>query len=161
MRKRILQVLAVLASVVFVVWASYFIQMKWEQVHAEAKTRCADPDVRKDRTVEGCVSYLMSYYHIYSQLPKTGFGTVVSAQEQSQGQKTPAQVSATSSTDLRYPVVNLPGGQRFVELGPKLGEIQTYITEPRPSGVAPRRLSIFRPGGSPLSWDVYIYIQEH
>lgn len=156
MRKRFpWWILTIPVSLVFVVVALYFLTAKWEQVHVEARTRCADPTVRKDRTVESCVSYLMSYYHIYSQLPKVGFGAVVSAQEQK------AEAPTDRTIDLRRATVNLPGGQRFVAFGPKLGDMQTYITEPRPAGVRPRLLSIFRPGGSPNSWDVYIYIQEN
>jgi hypothetical protein len=87
MRKRFpWWVLAIPASLIFVVIALYFITAKWEQGHVEARTRCADPTIRKDRTVEQCVSYLMSYYHIYSQLPKVGFGAVVSAQPQPKAQ---------------------------------------------------------------------------
>lgn len=159
MRKRILRVLAILASVTFVVGASYFIVTKWDEASAEAKSRCADPAVQKSRTIERCVSDMMLYYHLYSRLPKVG--VVVSAQQQSQGHEATAQTSANGTTDSRYPVVNLPGGHRFVSLGPELGGTQTYITEPRPTDVPPRRLSILRPGGSPLSWDTYIYIQEH
>ncbi|MFZ2763963.1 MAG: hypothetical protein WAX80_02935 [Minisyncoccia bacterium] len=80
MMKRFLQILALLAAVLFVAGGLYLVSNKWEQVEAEAKSRCADPAVRKDRTVERCVSYLMSYYHIYSRLPDVGFGAIVSAQ---------------------------------------------------------------------------------
>lgn len=70
-----------------------------------------------------------------------------------------AKVSAQSVMMER--VVNLPGGEKFVAFGPKLGDIQTYITEKRPEGDKPRKLTIHRPGGTPLSWDAYLYIQEH
>lgn len=71
------------------------------------------------------------------------------------------QAEAKQVYSITATVVNLPGGEKFVAFGPKLGDIQTYITEKRPTGESPRRLTIHRPGGTPLSWDVYLYIQEH
>lgn len=64
-------------------------------------------------------------------------------------------------TNERVATVNLPYGEKFVAFGPELGNIQTYITEKRPEGEQPRKLTIHRPGMTPLSWDVYLYIQEH
>ena len=76
---------------------------------------------------------------------------------------TPTEVALAEQiiTNERVATVNLPGGEKFVAFGPKLGDIQTYITEKRPEGEKPRKLTIHRPGSTPLSWDVYLYIQEH
>ena len=59
-------------------------------------------------------------------------------------------------------VVNLPVGEKFVSHGPIIEGIQPYITEKRPAGEKPRRLTIFRPSMTTArSWEIYIYIQEH
>lgn len=80
MRKHGPQVLAVVAVICFGVAGFFFLNMKWYEANSEAQTRCVDPTVRKERTVEGCVSEMMLYYHMNSRLPQ--IGVVVAAQTQ-------------------------------------------------------------------------------
>lgn len=72
------------------------------------------------------------------------------------------QTEPKNDYHLELAVVNLPVGERFVAYGPVIEGFQTYVTEKRPMGERPRRLTIFRPGMTTMrSWEVYIYIQEH
>lgn len=67
------------------------------------------------------------------------------------------------------PVVNLPPGQKFVGFVPREESLDLanprrydlYMTEDRPQGEAPRKLTIYGPGMSPHSWVVHFHIQEH
>lgn len=72
------------------------------------------------------------------------------------------QVNPKNDHHPELAVVNLPAGEKFVDYGPVVEGFQTYVTEKRPAGEKPRRLTIFRPSMTTArSWNVYIYIQEH
>ncbi|OHA91394.1 MAG: hypothetical protein A2758_02965 [Candidatus Zambryskibacteria bacterium RIFCSPHIGHO2_01_FULL_49_18] len=151
MLKRVLYVLGGLVFIALAVMTFRTGSQRWDEAMAEAKVRCADLTVRKDRTVEQCLTYMRSYYHINSRLPQFGFGAVVSAQE-----KKSVFVSEPST-------VHLPEDEVFVALGQKLNGELTYITEHCASHCRPRRLTIWRMGGAnpPGRWEALYYIQEH
>lgn len=71
------------------------------------------------------------------------------------------QIELKNDRHPEQSVVNLPAGEKFVEYGPMIEGFQTYVTEKRPAGEKPRRLTIFRPSMTTAhSWEVYVYIQE-
>jgi hypothetical protein len=86
-------------------------------------------------------------------------------QTKAQATRMNRQIEGANATEelTFYPTVNLPFGEKFLAIGPNIGRSGhgTYITEKRPQGESPRRLTFYGPGGSPQSWEVVLLIQEH
>lgn len=100
--------------------------------------------------------------------PDTSYHIFASAIE-----KISVKTQATEATEGYYneaPVVNLPPGEKFVQFIPASDENakdafwkyhDQFLTERRPAGENPRRLTFYGPGISPHSLVVRLYIQEH
>lgn len=59
------------------------------------------------------------------------------------------------------PTIDLPAGQKFVDIFLPEDKLRSFLTEVRPNNVRPRRLTLYRPLVTGESWEVYLYIQEH
>jgi hypothetical protein len=81
-RRGAILTLVILGGLTIVIVSINSMTMKRAEAETEAGTRCADPAVRNDRTIERCVGDMMSYYHINRQLPR--FGVALEARQRSE-----------------------------------------------------------------------------